>query len=111
MDVEHQILQVGVDTGLRVNGGLLISKQVVELDNADGDGFKLLGLEHDLFEHGVLDYLVGHDGCEVARLRNVPPVIAVQRRIQVVPQTLHTHQLLSFYSLKRESSTYLKDLE
>jgi len=42
MDLVEQVLQVGVDTGLGVDGVLFISQEVVELDDTNGDGFKLL---------------------------------------------------------------------
>lgn len=35
MDVEHQVLEVGVHTGLSVNRSLLIGQQVVELNDPD----------------------------------------------------------------------------
>jgi hypothetical protein len=31
----HQVFEVGVDRCLRINGGLLVGKQVVKLDNAN----------------------------------------------------------------------------
>ena len=62
---------------------------MVELHDSNGDGFEFLCLEQDLFQLRVLDHLVGDDCCKVASFSDVPPVIAVQRRVQVVPQTLH----------------------
>lgn len=97
MDVEHQVLQVSVNTCLCVNGRLLVGEQVVELHNADRDGFELLRFEHDLFEHWVLNHLVGHDCREVTRLSHIPPVVAVQRSIQVVSQTLEDLEKLLLF--------------
>ena len=91
VNVEHQVLQVGVDACLSVNSGLLVGEQVIELNNSDRDGFELLGLKHNLFKHGVLDYLVSYNCREMARFRHIPPVVAVKRCIQVVSQTLHRH--------------------
>lgn len=88
VDVEHQVLQVSVDTCLRINGGLLIRQQVVELHNANRDGLVLLRLEHNLFQDGVLDDLVGDNQREVACFSHVPPVVAVERGVQVVAQAL-----------------------
>ena len=48
MDVEHQVLEVGVYTGLGINGRLLVSEQVVELDDSNRDCLKLLRFQHDL---------------------------------------------------------------
>ena len=45
MDVMHEVLQVDIDAGLRVNCQLLARQLVVELHNADRDGLVLLGLE------------------------------------------------------------------
>ena len=61
MDIEHQVLEICVDAGLRIDRRLLVRQQVVELDDADRDGFELLSLEHNLLENGVLDDLVGDD--------------------------------------------------
>jgi hypothetical protein len=38
MDLVEQVFQVGVDAGLRVDGVLFISQQVVELHDTDCDG-------------------------------------------------------------------------
>lgn len=48
MDVEHQVLEVGVHTRLRINGCLLVRKQVIELNDSNGDCLKLLCFQHDL---------------------------------------------------------------
>ena len=88
MDVEHQVLQVGVDTCLRINCGLLVSQQVIELYNADRNRFKLLSFEHDLLQDWVFNHLVSYDSCEMASFCNIPPVITVERSIQVVSKTL-----------------------
>ena len=78
MDVEHQVLQVGVDACLGVDRSLLIGQEVVELDDADRDRFELLRFQHDLLEHRVFNDLVGDYGCKVTCLRDVPPIIAVE---------------------------------
>ena len=44
MDIEHQVLEICVDAGLRIDRRLLVRQQVVELDDADRDGFELLSL-------------------------------------------------------------------
>ena len=77
MDVEHEVLQVGVHARLRVDGRLLVRQQVVELHDADGDSFILLRLEHHLLQCSVLDHLVCYNRGEVPRLCHIPPVIAV----------------------------------
>lgn len=48
MDVEEQVFQVGVNSRLVVKGCLVLSKQVVEMHDADGDSFVLLDLIEDL---------------------------------------------------------------
>lgn len=89
VDVEHQVLQVSVDTRLCVDRGLLIGQQVVELDDSDRDSLELLRFEHHLFQCGVLDHLVSYNGREVARFSNIPPIVTVKGCIQVVAQALH----------------------
>ena len=93
MDVEHEVLQVGVHTRLGVDRSLLVRQQVVELHDADRDRLILLRLEHHLLQRCVLDDLIGNDRGEVARLSHVPPVVAVERSIQVVAQALKTKQV------------------
>ena len=77
MDVEHQVLEVGVDACLGVDGGLLVCQQVVKLNDADCDGFELLGFEHDLLQNWVFYDLIGNNRGKVSRLCYIPPVIAV----------------------------------
>ena len=48
MNVEHQVLEVGVHTRLRINGRLFVRKQVIELDDSNRDCLKLLRFQHDL---------------------------------------------------------------
>ena len=84
MDVEHEVLQVGVDTRLCVDCCLLIREQVVELHDTDRHRLVFLRLQHHLLQRLVLDDLVGDDRGEVTRLGHVPPVVAVETRIQVV---------------------------
>ena len=48
MNVEHQVLQICVNARQRVNRGLLIGNQVVELHNTDRYCLQLLGFNHDL---------------------------------------------------------------
>ena len=93
MDVEHEVLQVGVHARLRVNRRLLVRQQVVELHDADRDRLILLRLQHHLLQRCVLDDLIGNNRGEVPRLRHVPPVVAVERRIQVVAQALNTQKV------------------
>jgi len=54
----HQVFQVGVDRCLRINSGLLVGKQVIELDNANRDDFLFLRSTNSFFQNRVLDYLV-----------------------------------------------------
>ena len=89
MDVEHQVLEVGVHACLGVDGGLLVRQQVVELNDANRNGFELLRFEHDLLQHGVLDDLVGNDCGEVACLCHIPPVVTVKRGVGVIAKTLN----------------------
>jgi hypothetical protein len=93
MDIEEEVLEVSVDRRLAVNSGVVGGEKVVELDEPDGDGLHLLHLEQGLPEGDVLDDLGGEDQGDVApRLSHVPPVVAVERSIQVVTETLsHTH--------------------
>ena len=88
MNIEHEILQVGVDAGLCIYCGLLVRQQVIKLDDTDRNSFIFLGLEHYLFQTGVLNDLIGDDCCEVACFGYIPPVIAVEGSIQVIAQTL-----------------------
>ena len=84
MDVEHQVLQVGVDACLGVDRGLFVGQQVVELDDSDGDRLVLLSLVQTHFEQGVFNNLVGNFSGEVTSLCHIPPIIAVERCIGVV---------------------------
>ena len=88
MNIEHEILQVGVDASLCVYRGLLVGQQMIKLDNTDRNSFILLGLEHYLFQTGVLNDLISDDCCEVACFSYVPPVITVEGSVQVIAQTL-----------------------
>ena len=84
MNIEHEILQVGVDASLCIYCGLLVSQQVIKLDDTDRYSFILLCFEHDLFQTGILNDLVSDDCCEVTCFSNVPPVIAVEGSVQVI---------------------------
>ena len=88
MYIEHEILQIGVDASLSVYRGLFISKQVVKLNDTDRYSFIFLCFKHDLFQTWVLDDLVSDDCCKVTCFSNVPPVIAIERGVQVIAQTL-----------------------
>ena len=50
MDVEHQVLQVRINTRLRIDCCLFICEQVIELNDSNRDSLVLLSLQHDLFE-------------------------------------------------------------
>jgi len=91
MDVIHEVLQVCIDRGLRVNGGLLVGQQVVELHNADGNDFLLLGAADGFLQDGVLKDLVSDHRYEVVLLGYIPPVVTVQTCISVVTQRLHIY--------------------
>ena len=78
MNVEHEILQVGVHTCLVIDSGLLIGEEVVELDDSNRNSFIFLSLHHLMFEHRVLDDLEGYYRRELSSLCHVPPVITVQ---------------------------------
>ena len=88
MNIEHEILQIGVDASLSINCGLFVSEQVVKLDDTDRYSFILLCFEHDLFQAGVLNYLVSDNRSEVACFGNVPPIVTIERGVQVIAQTL-----------------------
>ena len=88
MNIEHEILQIGIDASLRIYCCLFVSEQVVELDDTDRYSFILLCFEHDLFQTWVFNDLVCDDCCEVACFGNVPPVITIKRSVQVISQAL-----------------------
>ena len=88
MNIEHEILQIGIDAGLRIYCCLFVSQKVVELDDTDRYSFILLSFEHDLFQAGVLNYLVSDNRSEVACFGNVPPIVTIERGVQVIAQTL-----------------------
>ena len=95
MDVVHEILEVRIDTRLRINSGLFIGQQVIELHYSNGNCFEFLSFIHHLFQNRILDDLVCHNSCEMSRLSHIPPVITVQRCIQIVAQALkRSNQLL-----------------
>ena len=77
MNVEHQILQVGIHTGLRINRCLLVCQQVIKLHYSDRYSLEFLRLQQNLFQGGVFDDLVGHDGGEMTGFCNIPPIIAI----------------------------------
>lgn len=60
MYIVHQVLKVRAHWRQCIDRGLLISQQVVKLDNAHGDGLVLLGDVHRLFQMNILDNLAGH---------------------------------------------------
>ena len=88
MNVEHQVLQIGVNARQRVNRGLLIGNQVVELHNTDRYCLQLLGFNHDLLYKRVLNHLVCHNHRKVAGFSHIPPVVTEQRRVCIVTQAL-----------------------
>ena len=88
MNIEHEILQIGIDASLRIYRSLFVSQKVVELNDTDRYSFILLSFEHDLFQTRVFNDLVGDDCCKVACFSNVPPVITIKRSVQVISQTL-----------------------
>lgn len=53
VDVEHQILQVGVHASLCVDSGLFVGEKVIKLDNSDRDCLKFLRFDHLILQHGV----------------------------------------------------------
>ena len=77
MDVEHEVLQIGVHTRLVINRGLLISQQVVELHDANGYGFILLSLHHLVLENGILDDLVCNECRQLTCVCHIPPIVTV----------------------------------
>ena len=81
MNIEHEILQIGVDASLSINCGLFVSEQVVKLDDTDRYSFILLCFKHDLFQLWVLNDLVSDNCSEVARFGDVPPIITVKRSV------------------------------
>ena len=90
LDLEHEILQVRVHTRLRVDRILLICKKVVELHNTDRNGLEFLSAEECISQVGVFQHLVGDDGRNMSSFCDIPPVITIERGIQVVTETLHT---------------------
>ena len=88
MDIEHKILQVGIHTGLIVNRGLFIRQQMIELNYTYGDGLMFLRFHHLMLKHWVFDNLESDYGSKLTSLSHVPPVITVQRSVQVISQTL-----------------------
>ena len=101
MDVEHQVLKIGVDAGLCVNSCLLVRQKMVKLHNTNCDCLKLLCFEHDLFQNWVFDYLIGYYCCEVSSFSHVPPVVTVKRSVAVVAETL------SIYVQPKSTLNYL----
>ena len=65
MDVEHQVLEVSVHRCLRVNRGLLISQQMVELTNSYRDDLLLLSTDNRLLKNWVFQDLVSNYRDEV----------------------------------------------
>lgn len=61
VDVVEKVLQERVDVGFLLRVDLVLAEQVVELDDADGDGLHLLGLQDGLSQVQVLDHLESHD--------------------------------------------------
>ena len=88
MNVEHQVLQVRINTCLRVDRCLLIGQQMVELDYTDGNSLEFLCFKHDLFKLRIFYNLIGNDCGEMSSFCDVPPIITVQRGVQIVSQTL-----------------------
>ena len=88
MDVEHQVLKIGVDTGLCINSCLFVCQEMVKLNNANCNCLKLLSFEHDLFQDRVFDYLISYYCCKVSSFSHVPPVVTVERGVAVVAETL-----------------------
>ena len=78
MDVEHQVLKIGVDTSLCINSGLFVCQEMVELHNTDCDSLELLCFEHDLLEYWVFDYLISYYCGEVSCLSHVPPIVTIK---------------------------------
>jgi len=88
LDLEHEVLQVGVHTRLRIDGVLLVGQQMVELDDAYRYGLQFLRAEERLSKVAVFQHLVGDDGGDVASFCDIPPVITVKRSVKVVSETL-----------------------
>ena len=80
---------------------------MIELDNSNGDGLVLLRLQHHLLECGVFDDLVRDNRGKVPCFCHIPPVVTVERSIQIVPQTLYNDSQLG----SKSNDTYLQDLE
>jgi len=78
MDIEHQVLQVGVNTCLSINCSLFVGQQVVELNYANRNCLELLSFQHNLLQDWVFNHLVSYNSCKVACFSHIPPIIAVQ---------------------------------
>lgn len=57
VDIEQEVLQIGVDVGFGVNGGRVGHEQVVELHHSDCDCLELLALQHHLLQMRILYHL------------------------------------------------------
>ena len=101
MDVEHQVLKIGVDTGLCIDGSLLVRQKMVELHNTNCNCFKLLCFEHDLLQNWVFDYLISYYCRKVSSFSHVPPVVTIKRSVAVVAETL------SIYVQSKSTLNYL----
>ena len=105
LDLEHEVLQVGVHTRLRIDGVLLVGQQMVELDDADRYGLQFLRAEERLSKVAVFQHLVGDDGGDVASFCDIPPVITVKRSVKVVSETLDKYMVV-----KQGLFSYLENL-
>ena len=105
MDLEHEVLQVGVHTRLRIDGVLLVGQQMVELDDAYRYGLQFLRAEERLSKVAVFQHLVGDDGGDVASFCDIPPVITVKRSVKVVSETLDKYMVV-----KQGLFSYLENL-
>lgn len=105
LDLEHEVLQVGVHTRLRIDGVLLVGQQMVELDDAYRYGLQFLRAEERLSKVAVFQHLVGDDGGDVASFCDIPPVITVKRSVKVVSETLDKYMVV-----KQGLFSYLENL-
>jgi len=88
MGEENKIFQRIVDLMLLVWSHLIISHQMIKLNNTNSQSFKLLSFHYGLFQVYVFDHLRSQKQSAVASFSNVPPVITKEGSILANRQTL-----------------------
>lgn len=88
----NEILQIGVDARLGVDGFLLAGQKMKELHDTNRDGLIFLRLDHELPQLDVSDQLAAYCAVYVRALRQVPPVFACHRGIDVISKILKVNR-------------------